>query len=62
MTDHTTLERIARQIAADSGRDYDARGAKRAHWRKKAARVLAIRDNQPPALITALMRAMGWAL
>lgn len=61
MTDHETLERIARQLCADAGRDYDAKGCKRNHWRKKAARVLAIRkESNAPDLLTHLMRALGW--
>lgn len=59
MTDHETLERIARQIAREAGRDYDAKGAKRAHWRKRAASVLSIAEGQP-SFIEHLMRALGW--
>jgi len=59
MTDNETLERIARQIARDAGRDYYAKGAKRAHWRKRAASVLSIADGKPP-FVKHLMRAVGW--
>jgi len=61
MENHETLIRLARQIASERGCDYDAKGAHKAHWRKRAEDVLAIRDtNEAPALVTYLMRAMGW--
>ena len=61
MTDHDTLERIARQMCEIEGRDYDRKGCKRAHWRAKARRVLAVREqSRTPDLLTNLMRALGW--
>ena len=40
MTDHDTLERLARQLCTDAGRDYDRKGCKRAHWRKRAQKAI----------------------
>ena len=57
MTDHATLERIARQLCTDAGRDYDRKYAKREHWRKKAGRLLAEADTSG---VVAWLRACGW--
>jgi hypothetical protein len=59
MTDFHQTERIARQLCEEAGRDYDAKGCKRLHWRRKAARVVAVLDGKPTALAR-LMRAIGW--
>lgn len=55
MTDHDTLERIARQLCEDAGRDYDRKGCKRNHWRRKAQLALASGKNS-------LAYAMLWWL
>lgn len=39
--DHDAIEHTARQLCADAGRDFDAKGCKRTHWRKKAAEIHA---------------------
>lgn len=39
MTDFNTIETLARRLAAERGCDYDAKGAKRGHWRRKALAV-----------------------
>ena len=60
MTDHATLERIARQLCTDAGRDYDRKGCKRAHWRAKARRVLE-RPHPYPSILLTLRRLYGWS-
>ena len=35
-TKYTQIENIARRICAEHGRDWDAKGCKRNHWRKLA--------------------------
>jgi hypothetical protein len=63
MTDHDTLERIARQLCESAGRDYDRKGAKRAYWRGKARRVLSDFEKYPSLLWLAwsrAKRASGW--
>lgn len=59
--DHATLDNLARQLCAEAGRSFDAKHCKRAHWRDKAARLIAIRDKTGnPPLMTTFMRAIGW--
>lgn len=61
--DINEVDRIARQLCEERWGEghWDGRNTKRSYWRRKARRVLAVRDdNAAPALVTYLMRAMGW--
>ena len=63
MTDFATLERIARQLAEErfGAGHFDRKGTKRAYWRRKARRLIALRDeSSSPGIMAALMRACGW--
>lgn len=63
MSDYETIERIARQLCEEHGGagHWDAKGTKRAHWRKRAESLLATRDaSSDPKLMTRLMRIVGW--
>ena len=61
-TTDTTLERVAREIcdARNGAGHYDAKGTKRAHWRSKAAHMIALADASPA--YKTLARAIGWPL
>lgn len=39
MADFNQIETLARRLAAERGCDYDRKGAKRTHWRRKALAV-----------------------
>lgn len=58
MTDHNTLERLARQLCEERGLDYDAKGRHRAQWLAKAQRIAAMAEANP--VMGALVRACGW--
>lgn len=63
MSDFDTVERIARQMCEEHGGagHWDAKGTKRAHWRKRAESLLLIRDaSSDPGLMAQLMRVIGW--
>lgn len=61
--DHDTIERIARQMCEErnGAGHFDAPRTQKNHWRKRAKRLLAIRDDAPP-FVEFLMRACGWNL
>ena len=58
---HTELERLAREMcdSRNGAGHYDAKGAKRAHWRKRALPLAAL-ASEPQGIGRTLMRACGW--
>lgn len=56
MDDHTDaapfdrVEALARSLCRMAGRDWDAKHAKRNHWRKRALRVLEAEQAKPSGL------------
>lgn len=58
MTDHNTIERLARQLCEERGLDFDAKGRKRAHWLAEARRIAELAEAHP--VMPTLMRACGW--
>lgn len=60
MTDFQTLESLAREIcdSRNGAGHYDAKGTKRAHWRAKAAEMMALAEAMPA--YKTLARAIGW--
>ena len=57
---HDTLERIARQLCEDAGRDYDADDCDCELWLKRAAAAKALGWGNPRPVIDALLRAVVW--
>lgn len=58
--DHAKLERLAREIcdSRNGAGHYDAKGTKRAHWRVKAAGMMALAEAMPA--YKSLAQAIGW--
>lgn len=57
MTDFNTMDGIARQLCEAAGRDYDAPGCKKNHWRRKARAL--IERERGIATADALMGIFG---
>jgi len=62
MTDFQTLESLAREIcdSRNGAGHYYAKGTKRAYWRAKAEKMLALAEASPA--YKTLARAIGWQL
>lgn len=62
MTDFQALEALAREIcdSRNGAGHYDAKGTKRAWWRKKAALMICKAASEP--IYKAMVRACGWPL
>ncbi|THD06138.1 hypothetical protein [Rhodanobacter lindaniclasticus] len=58
---HAELERLAREMcdSRNGAGHYDAKGTKRAHWRKRAL-PLAVLASEPQGIGRTLMQACGW--